>query len=562
MPPANLSSSGIIRLLEPTMGDHRIDGPAEIPPQGSPAEPEQLATPPSRAGVPRGFRQLALALFAMAVAVWLVPPRAKVGRPDEQYFGAIAWTILRGGVMYRDCWDNKGPLVHYALAGVAALTDGSPRSYSLTALLLLLIAQVGLMLALAMVGDPEAGAGAAILLALCGAAAMAAMLSGDLAAMAMMAVGLVAVVAGRPLACGLCWGLALLSKPSVLPPIAAACASWVAAEAMVRGRRSALCLGGWGLLGLALACGIPLAILVVLGAGPDMYRMLIRYNLAHVSAAPWPQALSEFLDTGVRHLGRTAAASLLPVVALPVLVRGRPREAWGTPLGRCLATASAWFLASLVTYPLLRHFREPYAYYLLPLLPAGAVLTSLCCAAVRGHRRNYAVCLVAVCLVAVLGAANRARVATGAWRRILMGADLAHWAGSDAVRAGLYVRAHSRPHDRLWWGPEAVAAAFWAQRATGCRIIWPDSYVNVWPGREDRRVPPAIAALFADVWDILRDDLSTRRPLYVLLSADPQLPPQESAATARLRRMLARAYSLEATIGHLQLWRLRGSVAP
>ncbi|MCX7597624.1 MAG: hypothetical protein N2512_01965 [Armatimonadetes bacterium] len=501
-------------------------------------------------------------LSAIILSVWLLPPGAKLGRPDEQYYGAIAWTVLRGGVMYRDSWDNKGPVIHYALAAVTAATRGSPRSYSLTALLLVLIAQGGLILALAKAGKPVAGAGAAALLAISGAAAMAAMLSAELAAAAMMALALVGVTAGSPFAGGLCMGLALLSKPSVAPPVVAALPAWIAAEAAAKGRPAARRLAAQSLLGVFLGCAVPVAVLVGAGAGPDMYRLLIGYNLAHVRAVPWHEALAELVDVGLRHLGRTAAVSLLPLVALPVLLRGRAREDWSTPLGRCIAVTSAWFLASLMTYPMLKHYREPFAYYLLPMVPAGAVLTSLGCAAVRCRNLVYVACLASVCLVAAYGASNRARVASGAWRRIFTGRDLAHWAASDAVRAGLYVRSRSWPEDRVWCGPGATAAAFWTQRGAGCRVICPDYYVNVWPGRVDRWVPPMIAAVFADTWDVVRADLEVRRPLYVILSAGRELPAQEYAATARLRRMLAPAYAVETTIGNLQLWRRRGPVTP
>ncbi len=99
--------------------------------------------------------------LSLLVAVVAFPPNASLGRPDEAYYGAAAWSLIHGQVMYRDVWDNKGPVIHYLLSAMTIFTGGGPRTYALLCLLLLVAAQIFLNLAFRSVGFPLAGTGAA-----------------------------------------------------------------------------------------------------------------------------------------------------------------------------------------------------------------------------------------------------------------------------------------------------------------------------------------------------------------------------------------------------------------
>jgi hypothetical protein len=499
---------------------------------------------------------------ALGLGAALMPPVASLGREDETYYGAIVWTLRRGGVLYRDAWDNKGPVLHYLLAVAAACTRGGPRTYTATALGLLLVAQLAVAYALVQAGQAGAAPAAAALLASAAVIAMARMLSAELVCMALLAVGWAAAVLDRPELAGGAWGLALLSKLSVAPQVAANYLAWLALERASAHRRRLARTAGRAAAGLLLACVLPVAWLIHQGAGPDMVRLLIKYNTAHVLATPWADAWPEFLACGVPLLLRMAAVTVVPLAALPLLYAHLSAAHWPNPLSRGLVLSTAWLGAGLLTYPLLRHFRPPFAYYALPMVPPGAVLTAAAGSVLRARQRHLAAASFAllVAALALLGVSHRARVAAGAWRQLCTGQDLRRWASSDEVKVGLYLRRRTPAAARIWCGPQATGCHFWAQRPAGCRVICPDYYVGVWPGRKDRRVPPPIAAVFADAWQVVQGDLLAKRPAYLVLTRG-QLPPPEAAATERLRRWLAGRWRLEVVLGRFELWRLQAGPA-
>jgi hypothetical protein len=52
-----------------------------------------------------------LILLAVAAPFWNVPLNR-----DQGVYATCADVLLRGGVPYRDCWDTKGPALHYTYA--------------------------------------------------------------------------------------------------------------------------------------------------------------------------------------------------------------------------------------------------------------------------------------------------------------------------------------------------------------------------------------------------------------------------------------------------------------
>jgi hypothetical protein len=287
---------------------------------------------------------------------------------DTLHYDLCARKLLRGGVLYRDAFDNNLPGVIWVHAAVRAALGWRPEALRLADFGLLALAVV---LLLRWVPAPEgrwspARVGAAAALALfylftpefCHCQRDGWMLLPAVAALCLRDRQLRCEAAGGAAALGwsalegLCWGAAFWVKPFVAVP---ALACWLAGLALRGGRRRALLDAGGLLAGGLLAGGLGLAWLAASGAWRPFWDIVLGWNseYAAVTYGRYPRHIAlllwalQFFPWSLVHVPAVVAA----LAALVRAVRGRGTVSAASPSRALLA---AFYLGWLIQATLIQ----------------------------------------------------------------------------------------------------------------------------------------------------------------------------------------------------------------
>jgi 4-amino-4-deoxy-L-arabinose transferase-like glycosyltransferase len=519
---------------------------------------------------------LLLALLLLAAGFLLLAPMLTYPfGSDQGAFADVADVIARGGVPYRDVWDIKTPGIYYLFWAVFALLDRSIFSVRLADLLWTLAA-AGLLAAIARrLLSLWAGIASAFFFLAFYALGFdfwhTAQCEGFASLPVALAVLLMLAAARRrrlPLAvaCGLLIGLAAIIKftlaPLLLMPLAAALLS-PGEPLRSRLTRAAGCLAGC-LLTLAATA----LLLARAGALREMLYTVFTWNSQYGKIQPPASKLLVIpYQIAAFHFGGQylilKLTSLLAIIGLIELAARRRSLShwWAVP---------AWWALSIVGVCAQGKY---FAYHWLPVLPPLGLLAAAGLSGVHrvasnrlaANQARAASVALAVPLVACLGAAYGkhfgaaiayargrlpapqylARFATPP----LPGCTGAYFSFSADLAVADYLRAHSRPEDRIFiWGLEPLIY-FLADRPPATRFVNDQPLLTPWS-------PP-------DWRDQAIRDLKRNRPRFILIVHNDAQPwitlwPGDSASALSnypaLTDLLRREYRPAIRIEDFDLW--------
>ncbi len=451
---------------------------------------------------------VASSLLALAAPLWDVP----LSR-DQGVYATCADTLLRGGVPFKDCWDTKGPALHYTYA-LAQILFGRATSgpYVLNALAIAATALAIAALTHEWIADRHLGYAAGLLYG-----ALAISVRFDMNAQpesfanlfAML--GLVALTIGlrAPRRSWLIGAGALLAVTVAykyalaLPYGAAALGLILFAPSGVRPRPASLGLVLAGALGLMLLFALYLLVVGALGDGLTHLRFILFY---------FPRAQLNPDEYALR--SRPVLQTLQYFARLPA-VFGAAFIGIGLSIGRRRWYGSALALAALAGIAVVWGQQRFTPYHWTAMLPTLSLGAAALAHEVRQMAAGRRILLAG--LVTAL-TANAARFwyvdqwqILGAYRlgRESREAFFERQGVWDHAVAADYIRERTRPTDSIWvWGHH-TAIYYLAERQSASRFIYNEPLLMHIRGGN-----PWQAAWRAEALEALVHD----PPIYILLT--------------------------------------------
>jgi 4-amino-4-deoxy-L-arabinose transferase-like glycosyltransferase len=444
------------------------------------------------------------------------------------YYVAREW-LAHGSLPYKDSIDNKTPFI-YAINAVAIAVFGDTM-WGIRVAEIAAVAALGVMVARLSVDRGErvvaGGYGASLLVASvfyygylpfqdsanceiwCALFVVAAVVvARDVRRDALAAIGAGALL-----------GLAFVAKPPSMAFAPLVVHAWIA-------RRRAVAPSAFAALGFAAVVGAVLAYFAAHHALDAMIDMTVHANAAFVAHGRrvWSVGdVAHFFGVALDWYQPWSYAFL--AISAIALVRARIRRdrALAERYARPLAWAACAYVAVLVQGKL---FVYHHALFIVACAMLGATLwsdlASMMRARGRAARTTAGVTFVVVAIVSCvantprdvwrLRAINAARFAAGRLdARALVGTfDDPHWIDlTNVQKAGLFVRDHSSPDDRLLVRGYEPELYYFAQRRYGGRFFW--SSMLVLPELDYRR----------DEWKREdRDEIDAMKPAWVVAKRD------------------------------------------
>ncbi len=528
----------------------------------------------SRARAPQygGATKIAAAVIVALLAAWWVAYELALPLSSDQ--GIFVWgghVIRRGGVMYRDAWDVKGPFVFYLAALSEAVFGRNEWGFRAFDVIWQFAALPLVFATSRRLGADRIGAAAASLLYLTWYTTLnyEGTAQGDgWVAILLCLVAFLLLRTRRPSgatlwSCGLILGVCCLFKPTYgmflfmpvlyipdLPVTVPAWRTWLARVALI-----------------AVGFAIPLALAVLFflahGALRDFYESYIGYNLSVYSAKDsfsWPVRLWMMFHMSVLSF-RFFIPVLLAVAGLVTVARRIPRDA---------VMVTAWILATLVN--VLIQGKLVYLYQWIPFYPALAVAAGVGISVVivryramkqRSQRpRLLAWAAGAAAVLAVAIVAGHAALNVGQWTLYALGrsprADYAFeeygffgdhpGSVSDVSR---YVAARTSPDDVVLFTNTFALGNFLSDRPSPSRLASNTRTFFDAPG----------SSYFKRYRTEILRAVAEHPPVYVV-AADEQVcrldPFQRTYCIERfpaLYAWLLANYRLESHMGQFNIWR-------
>jgi 4-amino-4-deoxy-L-arabinose transferase-like glycosyltransferase len=495
-------------------------------------------------------RRHALALLALCTVLRVVSLVRPCMSDDEATYAVVGREMLHGRVLYRDVVDHKPPAIYLTNAATQAIGGPTGGMVLLHALLIAVVWATGLLLArIVRRHDPRGGAQAPLLAALLWCVFSTTMVDVDgLAAncelfMMLPLVASVAVFldaneharATGMIATGALVGVAALYKYQAGIQLPLYAGAWILAHRREPARAIA------GLAALAVGVAIPIALvgayLHAIG-GLDAAWFWFRFNFSYIDAGSSKAAL--LVRLAVRGGFIVASSALLYVLG----AIGAVRALRGPPFARfCLA----WLAVSAAAVFVGGRF---FGHYFHQLGAPLAVLAAPGAAALAARRRSWFVAACAIPAAAFL--------ALGALHDPMM--EAAGQPDPDYPAVVAWLDAHAAPDDAICiWGNSPVLY-FDADRPLGCRFVFANYLTGLSPATATQ-TDPAIdssANVVPEAWDMLDDDLRTRRPVFVIDGSPGDVgfygkyPP---AHFPRLARVLACDYDAAADVIGMRIYR-------
>lgn len=447
------------------------------------------------------------------LCLFRLPSLAQPAGGDQGLYAYVGQEIARGGVPYRDAWDQKPPAIHYTYAAMFGIWPNEAVVAAADLIVAVAVAFLLVMIGRRLTGRPGAGEVSALLFLLLGNPALS-RLGGmwvrsqcETFIALLTSAGLLLVLPtftsasdpaaprpsggvslGRCLAAGGLFGLAFLYKynAAVYALVAALCIGLTAHRLQHGARsRSVTRAGAIGVGCLTLGFFIPVAIAAVFfaatGAGRDLYEATVVYNLQYSGETyPGLLALVRYLVTfPVQH------ASIDPLwlvgglgcVVVVVLAWRRPAFLLG-PLWVAAACAS---IAANSGRGLPQYFVQAA-----PALSLSAGLAATVAWRALGPAGRVVVALLVVVAVARVGQFDKLIDTTATDVKYLAGrmsADeyLGRFGGQRATDKfsalavrdlGDYLRGRTDPTDRVLIFGFSANAYVRAARAAASRFFW------------------------------------------------------------------------------------------
>ncbi len=104
----------------------------------------------------KNYKSLLYILAFVVLAVILQPPMNHLSH-DTAIYTLFGKQILEGNVVYKDIWDNKGPVVYFVFALIFAAVGHNPVAIHVLSIFCLLLLCVGVYLLTTQIADRSAG---------------------------------------------------------------------------------------------------------------------------------------------------------------------------------------------------------------------------------------------------------------------------------------------------------------------------------------------------------------------------------------------------------------------
>jgi hypothetical protein len=467
-------------------------------------------------------QRLFLALFCVLLIV-RVPSLVQPAGPDQSLYAYAGATILRGGLPYRDAWDQKPPAVHFTYAAMRAIWPGEAvvpaTDLAVAAAAAALLLPLGTTLA-----SPRVGQLAALIFLLLSNPSFQRLAGVNVRAQCEVFIGLAVtaafvlmargrpVTAGRLFAAGVLFGVAFAFKYN---------AGIYAAVGI-----AALALWGHWSLGraLAMAAGFcaPVAAFALVfvsgGALRDLYAATIDYNVLYSGETyRGPADFTRYLLTFPVQHARVDGLWLLGgagcAVLLPAALRDRRR-----------LFPVVWVAAACLSIAVNSSRGLPQ--YFVQAWPALALAAAWALTLVWTKRRAVNIALVAVLALALWRVNEFPKLADNTWHdaRRLLGQSsrdehLARYGDRDTRKYSAlavaelsdFVRARTEPDDPIYVFGFSPGVYVQAGRSSASRFFWSRPVIVDFKGDEpgygvrglldDLALrPPALVALQVRDW--------------------------------------------------------------
>lgn len=474
----------------------------------------------------RRLSAFAAALVAVIGAWWIA---YQLARPMEVDQGVFVWAgdvIRHGGLMYRDAWDVKGPLVYYLAAAAEFVFGHHFWAFRVLDVLWQLAAAPLIFATARRIGAGSFGAAVAVALYFIwftanesGNAAQPDAWAGIL----LCGVALLLLASPRKPAtlayCGFLIGICCLIKPTygmflLLPAI------YFVAEPTWSSRFRALAI-------TTAAFVVPLLLSIAFfaahGALKDYYDTYIGFNLSVYvvkDALSWPQRA--WIAFHIMALSfRFFFPVLIAVLGIVDLARRAPRDATMLTVWLVLTVFNVMIQGKMIW---LYHYVPVY----LPLAVAAGIGVSRLLAAARGalarssNPRMLLLAIGAACVIPIGTVCGGAALKMITWtRHTLTGSmsdgfderEFREWGGQPGAIADAsnYVREHSGPNDFVFFTNDWAGGNFLSHRASPTRLANPRAFMDSPTSR--------YGAAYGNEF---MTDLRTKRPIYVV-AAGPAL---------------------------------------
>ena len=504
-------------------------------------------------------RKIWWVLWALLLLIFLVglrPPAAQLGY-DVAIWTLAARDMSRGSVLYRDIWDNKGPLVFLLFSAVYRLFGHNPVAINSLAIVLMMLVGAGVYcLAWQLLGRFVAGAAVTFLL-LAAVFPSGQRVGPELMMHVWMVPAFIATIAGLRrrrtsllVIGGVLAGLALQVTGGVGIHIAALLLV-VASHALWVKHRPALCAVGSAMptvAGVLLPLAGFAAYFYRLGALSNYVHRWIVDNFAYIAPATAAQAdthpidflRNEVISNPVLWLAAMCGA-LLVIVGIAT-----SEEKWQDPETRWRAGVPiAWAVFSAIAVVLGKRY---YPHYLFHAVPPAAILAGL--AAQRTSQllrqpltRNYALAsLLAAGAMGMLSLLPRAGPAIYKWQG-LAGVERPL---SSAVIAGNWLREELPPGAAVFVWPFQPALYLHSDaEPVNC-------FYTYWYFDQIAIGPSAFRRYLSSIW---QEDLKANSPQYVLLERRRLAQRGTHLEALGLDQLLGKGYVQLADVAGYEVWR-------
>ncbi|MEO6865706.1 MAG: glycosyltransferase family 39 protein [Gemmatimonadaceae bacterium] len=468
--------------------------------------------------------QASFAVVAAVAGVWWIAYQLAQPLGDDQ--GIFVWAgdvIRHGGVMYRDAWDVKGPLVYYLAAGAEYVLGHHVWAFRALDVLWQLAAAPLLFATARRLGAGTVGAVAAVALYFIWFTALESGNGAQPDAWAGILLCLVALLLlRRPrsgntlLACGALVGTCCLIKPTYGTFLLMPAVYFIAAPTW-NGRLRGLALT---VVGFILPLLLSVAFFAAHGALRDYYDTYIGFTLSVYvvkDAVSWTRRMWIAFRILVLSF-RFFVPALLAAVGIANLARRLPRDA---------TMLAVWLFLTVLNVLIQGKMIWLYQYLpvYLPLAVAAGIglsvtLTSSRKLVVRSPKpRRMSLLLAAACVIPVGMVCGGATLKLTAWtKHVLRGSpsdgfsevEFREWGNESGTiaDAAQYVERHTSPQDIVFFTDNWSGGNFLSHRDSPGRLANPRAYMDLPASRYGKAYG-----------DEFMRTLQARPPVYVVAAA-------------------------------------------
>jgi len=473
-------------------------------------------------GLSKKHKWLVYILAFIVLAVVLRPPMGGIGH-DQAIYMLFGKQIVEGNVVYKDIWDNKGPVVYFVFAFIFEAVGYSLLVVNIFGTLCVLLLGIGIYLLTTQIADRSAGRYAFFILLLGAVFPFAQVFNSEIIMELFIVFGLLGVLVGLRreksvliLLGGIAVGFALQTKGvAVFDAVAP-----VVLIVLFSKRQSGLFSKVVGVRLLWLFTGMALPTVLFVGyfayhhALADFVACTVLYNFGYIGTGEGTSFTHSLVSSlqkvvlpssGFWILGIFGlVAILLPIRNLSDQVKQR-----GSSMSSALrVTLTVWLVGAIVGVLVGRRF---YPHYYMQLAPVTAVLGGIGigwllreCRTNCGHLARSILLTMAVLIVLCM--LPRLGPAIYKWR----GSQI--WS-CEAERLGIWLDQHAESGEYVFVWPLSAQPYLLSDIKPACRFFSP--WYDPWPPEQKKQDPRQVE--FYKIW---QQDMAAADPQWIALGRE------------------------------------------